>query len=359
MKRAPWAMGLLFMLGCADSFEPASLVDNLRPVAALVEVEDEPERANPNPGEVIRVTQHVIDAGPKPAIEWRFVACVPAFTVITPPVCGRLIEPCENCVNEDGPRAVDPVIRFQVPSQEELGSETEVVVQGAICQGDIASEQRLLELLAEGVEEPNPCANPKSAENPEGDEGRLISVRIPLEQYDPPNLQPVIASLQIGCNDQSTGCTVPDRWLDLPDSAPRTGCLKAIKELEPAERAVKCIPDTVGVANIRLSVTAESLQNFQIEDDGDTLTLQEEIQISWLADGGTFERSFSFINETSPTDGSSNPFESVNWALPPGALPEGTYVRFNFVIRDGRGGTTWEEHGLCVVPRDVWESDCL
>lgn len=335
MRRLLLSTGLLCLWGCSESFEPPSLVQDLRPVAALVEVEGDPSRANPDPGDFIRVTQHIIDAGPKPEIEWRFVACVPAPSVITPPICGSVIEPCEGCVNEEGPRAEDPVIRFQVPGPEELGEETEVVVQGAICQGEIASEERLLELLFGRVEEINPCADPEN-------EGRLISVRIPIEQYDPPNLQPEVASLAIGGG---------DRWLDLPDSYPRIGCRKEI------EREVQCFAASlVSEARVRLSVTPESLQPF--EDERGEL-VREEIQISWLADAGQFERSFSFIDESSSTvDG--NPFELVTWWLP--ELPKvgwrqrkGFYVRFNFVLRDGRGGTAWVEHGLCIVPS---KADC-
>jgi hypothetical protein len=343
MRRASLIAGLLGLLGCAESFEPASLVQDLRPVAALVEVEGDPSRANPDPGDVIRVTQHIIDAGPKPEIEWRFVACVPAPSVITPPICGSVIEPCDDCVNEDGPRAEDPVIRFQVPGPDELGDETEVVVQGAICQGEIASEERLLELLFGRVEEINPCVDPEN-------EGRLISVRIPIEQYDPPNLQPEIVSLQIGCPQAQPECTAPDRWLDLP-AGTKTGCLDDI----PGDELQKCIPSTVGVANIRLSVRSESLQAYTNEDGDD---FQEEIQISWLADDGDFERSFSFIDSESLKDVDSNPFESVSWGLPSNPASDGTYVRFSFVIRDGRGGTAWVEHGLCVVPPEVWEAEC-
>jgi hypothetical protein len=325
MRRLLLSTGLLCLWGCSESFEPPSLVQNLRPVAARVEVEGDPSRANPDPGDFIRVTQHIIDAGPKPEIEWRFVACVPAPSVITPPICGSVIEPCENCVNEEEPRAEDPVIRFQVPGPEELGDETEVAVQGAICQGEIASQERLLELLFGRVEEINPCVDPKN-------EGRLVSVRIPIEQYECPNQQPEIATVAIGGG---------DRWLDLPPQARTRRCLRHIQNF------TQCIQSTMGKASILLSVTPESLESL-----GESQS--EEIQISWLADAGVFDRSFSFINdESGKVD--KNPFASVTWGLPSDPPPGGRYVRFTFVIRDGRGGTDVDEHGFCVLSPEDYE----
>ena len=71
--------------------------------------------------------------------------------------------------------------------------------------------------------------------------------------------------------------------------------------------------------------------------------LTEEIQVSWLGDGGGFERTFSFI--TSPANS-----VLTAWQPAPTAPDDGELVRFNFVIRDGRGGTDWVERGLCVLP---------
>jgi len=71
-------------------------------------------------------------------------------------------------------------------------------------------------------------------------------------------------------------------------------------------------------------VTPESIQTFTVDDT----EVSEEIQVSWLADGGGF----------------------TNWK-PPKSVPEdGQLVRLNFVIRDGRGGTDWTERGLCILP---------
>jgi hypothetical protein len=72
------------------------------------------------------------------------------------------------------------------------------------------------------------------------------------------------------------------------------------------------------------------------------MELTEEIQVSWLADGGGYETSFSFISE---------PANSVltSWQPPAGVPDDGQLVRFTFVIRDGRGGTDWAERGLCIL----------
>ena len=96
-----------------------------------------------------------------------------------------------------------------------------------------------------------------------------------------------------------------------------------------------------GVAEIELSVTPESLELFRNEEGEE---FREEIQVSWLADGGEMERSFSVISDP---DISS---VSIGWIPPIDVNEEGRYVRFNFVIRDGRGGSAWVEQGVCVLP---------
>jgi hypothetical protein len=73
------------------------------------------------------------------------------------------------------------------------------------------------------------------------------------------------------------------------------------------------------------------------------MTLTEEIQVSWLTDGGELERTFSFITD---------PARSVltQWQPFSDAPEDGLLVRLTFVIRDGRGGSDWVERGLCVLP---------
>ena len=106
----------------------------------------------------------------------------------------------------------------------------------------------------------------------------------------------------------------------------------------------------------RLGIDSGFQYTWLVEDQGDPQTglkaetaVIEEIQVSWLTDGGDLERTFSFITD---------PARSVltQWQPFPDAPEDGSLVRLTFVIRDGRGGTDWVERGLCVLPPPAVES---
>ena len=320
MKRSLCLVGLLFACACGESLDPASLVTSLRAVAARVEVEGDAERPNPLPGEVVTVTIRVIDQGPRPDIQWRFVACVPEATLFNVPICGLIIEPCDNCEGDGGPE-VDPVIRFQVPDEAELGDQTQVLLQGAICaDGPAAPLEEFLAFAAGETGQFSPCDDPAL-------EGTVLIAPVVLQQFDPPNRQPQIADVLY--EEESVAWVEPNP----PASDPISPCDGDIT-----------IDQTT--PSIRLSVTPDSLVPFVADDEEQ----EDEIQVSWLGDAGEFDRSFSFIDESSPVDANGNLFVEVDWELPMSARDNGTLVRFNFVVRNTRGGQDWTERALCVFP---------
>ena len=165
-------------------------------------------------------------------------------------------------------------------------------------------------------------------------EGRFIAATILVED-DPadPNLNPSVQNILLN------GRAWPPPYdQGVPRDSPRTGCAADLEGLTMEEQArhprAGDMPSTV-----ELSVTQDSLQPYVIEDR----ELVEEIQVSWLSDGGGFEVSFSFIID---------PARSVltQWQPSRDAPTDGLLVRFTFVTRDGRGGTDWVERGLCVLP---------
>ena len=164
-----------------------------------------------------------------------------------------------------------------------------------------------------------------------------MTVQIPIERdAENPNLNPEILNVSLDTSDDWP----PPYAEGVPREAPITGCQDALTEEERAQHPV------AGSAplSVDLGVSPDSLQSFTI--DGEDFT--EEIQVSWLADGGGFEVAFSFI--TDPEAGSV----LTQWR-PPSSLPTGAnsqLVRFNFVVRDGRGGLDRVERGLCVLPTE-------
>ena len=339
------AMSLCLATACSESFVPAWAVTDLRAVAAVVEVDGEPSRARPNPDEAIQVSILVVDRGAPPSdfpevpaltpplLQWSFIACVPEPTLIGPPICRDLIQPCTGCAGAPPPTPFDlPVMGFQVPSQAELeaAGADQVLLQGAICADGPPAEDAILRFIRGETDDLNPCEDPTS-------EGRFVTVNIPIETTpEDPNLNPAISTVLLN------GRPWPPPYdQEVPRTAPRTGCSADLTDEQRAAQPVAGSP----ASTINLHVTPESLQPYMVGD----MALTEEIQVSWLTDGGDLERSFSFITD---------PERSVltQW-LPFAEAPEdGRLVRFNFVIRDGRGGTDWVERGLCLLPAPADQS---
>jgi len=345
-----FAIGLI--IACSDSFLAPWAVTDLRVVAAVVGVDGEPGHANPEPGDGVEVSLRVIDKGSPPSdfegvpaltpepLEWLFAACLPLPTLIGAPICADprgLIQPCEGCVATPpaDPFAL-PVIRFQVPSESEVeaAQATSVLLQGVVCVNGVPSTDAIERLLSGETNELEPCEPRPDAlpgRETEPTQGRIVVVQIPLET-DPsdPNLNPEIQNVFFEGSDWP-----PPYDQEVGRTVPRTGC-KA--ELTPEEQAMQPVAGS-GPLDIKLLVPRSSLQTYTVDD----MTLTEEIQVTWLTDGGGLIQTFSFI--TSPAVDSL-----TQWTPPTGVPEDGQLVRFNFVIRDGRGGTAWVDRGLCVLP---------
>jgi len=330
---------LFLAAACSESFLPAWAVTDLRAVAARVEVEGKPGRARPDPEDEIQVSILMIDEGAPasevpavtpPPLQWAFIACVPAPTLIGPPICRDLIQPCDGC--EGTPPAnplAFPVLRFQVPSQAELDAAgaDNVLLQGAICANGPPASDAIIRFILGETDDLNPCEDPSN-------EGRFVTVSIPIESTpEDPNLNPEISTLFLN------GRPWPPPYdQEVPRTAPRTGCRADLDGLTDEQRNAHPLAGSDN-SSFNLGVTPGSLQSYQVGD----MTLTEEIQVSWLTDGGDLERTFSFITD---------PARSVltQWRPFSDAPEDGLLVRLTFVIRDGRGGTDWVERGLCVLP---------
>ena len=339
---------LFLVVSCSESFPPPSAVTEFRVVAARVDVTDEPGRANPSPDDDVRISVLSIDRGvaedpevpaftPAP-LQWAFIPCVPAPTTIGPPICLEAIEPCSGCVGAPPDDLLaTPIVGFQVPSAQDLeeADASSVLLQGVVCSNGTPSQDAILRFLMGESDELVPCEGPPVIEG-RAIQGRFVAIAIPIED-DPadPNFNPELLSLVL-----NGGVWPPPYDLGVPRDAPSSGCAADLADLSERDRMAhpRAGDDP---STINLAVTPESLQTFTVDDQDFT----EEIQVSWLADGGAFEASFSFITDPARSILTQwRPFESV---------PEdGALVRFNFVIRDGRGGTDWVERGLCILPAE-------
>jgi hypothetical protein len=177
-------IALCLVVACSESFLPAWAVIDLRAVAALVEVEGKPGRARPDPGDDVQVSILVVDQGAPasdeqgvPALtpdllQWAFAACVPLPTLIGPPICGDVIQPCDGCTGTPpDDRLAFPVVRFQVPSAAELqaAGADRVLVQGVICADGPPAADAIIRFILGETDDLNPCEEPN-------DEGRFVSL---------------------------------------------------------------------------------------------------------------------------------------------------------------------------------------
>ncbi len=317
----------MLTLGCSADLSPASLVDKTRAIAARVQVVGAPTRANPNPGESVAIEVRVVGPGPRQPLQWLFVACVPDDVGSGPPICTSaeaIIEPCLDCESRVGLLA-DPVIQFAVPSESELEDATSIVAFGAVCAGGaVTSRAEFVSFFAQGQRGVRACEDPN-------DEGALLFVEVPLQQGEPDNTQPTIASVQFGGSP----------WDDVAASGAEVG--------QCAGTAIRELPPGTGPIAVGLTAATQSRQAFEDTVTGDERC--EMLQISWLATSGEFDQSFGFIEgDTCASGTASNGSTTVGWLPPETAPSDGILVRFHFVLRDGRGGTDWTERALCIVP---------
>ncbi|MEM7436646.1 MAG: hypothetical protein AAF436_15935 [Myxococcota bacterium] len=335
-------------LSCGESFDPASFVDNLRVVAAGVEVEGKPGRANPDPGDTVTVTNLVIDRGyplieggppplSPPPLQWSLIACVPEPSVLSVDLC-RIVLPCEGCIATPPSDPLDlPIVTFTIPSAEELeaANASNVVLQGAICaNGPPAGPDAIIRFFTGETDDLDPCEDPNN-------EGRFISAQVLIEQDpDDPNLNPEIADVTLDGEPWP-----PPFDQGVPRDFPETGCAAVVDGSADLPRG----GDSASL--IRLTATDESFQEIMIDDE----VVTEEMQVSWLGTAGAFEFSFSFITDPLRT-------ATIQWVPPAFPSPSGTLVRFTFPMRDraspassagsNRGGVVWVERGLCILPGD-------
>lgn len=339
----------ILLVACGESFPPASAVDDFRVVAARVGIDGAPQRANPRPEETVEVSLLSIDSGKPPSdepesqlspglLQWAVVPCVPAPVTIGPPICTEALEPCEGC-DETPPSdpLATPVVRFEAPSQEALdeAQATSLLLQGIVCSNGTPSRDAIVRFLMGESDDLTPCEGPAIVAGVPI-QGRFVTIPIPIEEDpDDPNLNPELLDILLD------GASWPPPYeRGVPRDAPATGCATDLEELSESERDLHPRAGD-SPSSVDLYVTAESLQTY-VEDD---MPVTEEIQVSWLGDGGEFDVSFSFITA---------PATSVltQWKPFVGVPDDGALVRFNFVVRDGRGGTDWVERGLCILPSE-------
>jgi hypothetical protein len=302
--------GLLFLLvACGDPIHPPQVIEKTRVLAARAEVQTEPERATPEPGEEATARWLVVSPGKMPEIGWTLVACEPTPVATGASECEK--RPFATSVVDSGD-ATTPELDFTVP--DGYRAET-VLVAGILCFGGTP---------------PDPADMLRVWPRASGcDEGRAQAVTFDVGvQTDDTtaNQNPSLQDDRFELDGEPWLAPPSDIDADCADGAGGA-------ELPLASRASK-----------KLEVTYASVGSDR-EPTGDGSG--ESLLLASFSTDGKLERTFTVI-EWNGTG--SQRTTSIDWTLPKHASEAGRLVRFYFVSRDSRGGADWTDRAACVVP---------
>jgi hypothetical protein len=280
------------LLGCDDPLKSVELVSEPRVLGARVEVEGDPGRAAPAPGETATVS--FLLAAPELAtpLGYALIACA-----AEPRQGGR-----SGCAGEpfasarrDGGETTPASLEFTVP--DSLDPAGRVVVAGILC--------------PEGA----PSADARSCDGP--DPGTPVTLELDLAREDDVNQNPELEPESVLFDGEP--------W---PDVASEAG-------------------DCAGLGYPEVAVGSEHDLAVELsEADRDPLPrasqldpARESLQLSRFATDGDLSRAFESIAWDS-----RELSRSVTWQAPraPGL------VRFWLILRDFRGGGAFVERAVCV-----------
>jgi hypothetical protein len=289
------ALLVLALAGCDEEPPDVAVIDKTRVLAARVEVENDPRRASPFPGENLSVTLLVVTPDPEPAIAFSLAACVASNSVTNLVACEG--EPLARAASLE-PSQGAPAIGFQAP--ETPGESGRLAVVGALCPAGVPLPE----------EDARACAD--------GSWLLGVTADFPMDDGSAPNTNPAFVSYS----------------LDGAELGPETA-----NELDCANlTAVRS--GSTGHA-LRAELDPSSRDPLPAVDSSDTT--RESLLVSWFTTAGELDHAYSSI-ESDVADS----LATAAWDAPGVAVP--TLARFFVVVRDGRGGSDFLERRVCVVP---------
>jgi hypothetical protein len=289
---------ILSSAACGPTFDPASLVESTRVIGARIEVEGEPDRASPKPGETADITWLVTSPDAAPPLGWTFALCAPGT--------GDNAAACLSAPLARFEGAATPRISMVLPSEAVLGGATSLTFHGGICAGVAASPQ----------------FEPQSglATCPAGGHATSVSLDLSLQRGEDANHNPIA-----------------DRAFTLD------GAAWAAATGEPCAQGPRV---TAGSKGHVIGITTQGSDRELYTAPTAT---REQLQISQFTTAGKLKSQFSFVEAT---DDNPVTISEVAWDAPDGdeVSVAGMAVTFTFVVRDDRGGTDFTTRALCVTP---------
>lgn len=286
--------------GCDDSLKSVSLIEETRVLGARVEVETDPLRSSPSPGERASLRFFVAAPNGQPQIAYGLSVCAVRLVNNGFPTCESA--PFASAL-ETTPSHAEAELPFQVPEGVDLVTTPHAFANGLIC------PDSGLNLAPDG--QPS-CSTGTGTE---------VAFEFNLGGPDGNNQSPTFASDALSLDGEP--------WPASPEAACDDGSLR--------------------------QVSAKSRHALQVDlaaSDFETLTRQtsvdpdrETLLVSPFSSAGKLSNGFLSLTADTPPEE-----RRVTWDAPAisDALP--SLVRFYFVVRDARGGEDFAQRALCVVP---------
>ena len=300
-----WAFSLLSISGCGDPLLEPQRIERPRLLGARLEVEGEPERAWPAPGE--RVALRWLLSAPSGPISssYGFVACALSDARNNEPaVCAGA--PFGGVLQAE-PATAQPSFGFTIPGDTGL---ERIGVLGGVCAFGTSA-------LADGGE--LECTGEGSRALPASFDVRLSGDEVNHN----PSLAAALPTLD--------GASWP---APLAEALPGAPCDDAAPRLSASQ----------GSARIELELDASQREPIAVMEVGPS---RESLQLSLAATAGRLDQAYVVVR---PDDARERVPVVVDWDAPRTVPDAGSMVRFYFVLRDLRGGVDWLERDACVVP---------
>jgi hypothetical protein len=283
----------LSLAACDEPLKSVELVAEPRVLGARVEVEGDPERAAPAPGETATVSFLV--AAPEPDLSLGFALAICPAQPRRGARSSCAEEPFAAVASANG-EAVVAGLSFDVPS--ELDASGRLLVLGVVCPDG------------------SPASDGQSCEG--ADSGTPVALELELGRDDDLNLNPTLQPEAILFDEQE--------WLDIPAVDGDCGGL-GFPEVDIASRHT-------------FRVELDGADRDPLPRSSELDPERESLQLSHFATAGDLSRAF----ETIAWD-SNELARTTTWTAP----REPGLVRFWLVLRDFRGGTAFAPRSVCVL----------
>ncbi len=278
--------------GCDEPLSAVELIQGVRVLGARIEVDGEPGRQAPLPGEKARASLLVASPQLNSALGFALQVCSSNGASGAPECLG---EPFS--VSEQPPGVMrQPSLEFVVPNS--VDTMRRLLLSGIVCPGAA------------------PLAGGKGCENEL--QGTRVTLEFELARPLDVNLNPTLTAESLMLDGTA--------W---PASTPLDGDCAGLG-----------FPEVSASSKHQLALTL-------FEQDRDALPEtegggKETLQISHFVTDGTLERAFDVL---APED--TRLVRTVDWTAP---SPEANrLVRFWYVVRDLRGGSDFTERNVCVL----------